>query len=104
MGEYVSNLEKWHISDYFATMVIKHSIIDVLRGAIPDQRDGFILSAKELLNSIEGRHKDKLVTFLITKLCYCGKGALSIHIKSMYDIVTKLKVLGKSISDDELVY
>jgi hypothetical protein len=103
MGEYVSNLEKWHISDYFATMVIKHSIIDVLRGAIPDQRDGFILSAKELLNSIEGRHKDKLVTFLMAKLCYNGKGALSVHIKSMYDIVTKLQALGKSISDGELV-
>jgi hypothetical protein len=104
--EYVSNLEKWQRSNYFAKMVIKHSIIDVLRGAFPDQGDGFILSAKELLNSIEGRHKDELVAFLMAKLLnsrYNDKGALSVHIKSMYDIATKLKALGKSISDGELV-
>jgi hypothetical protein len=78
-------------------MVIKHSIIDVLRGAFPDQGDGFILSAKELLNSIEGRHKDELVAFLMAKLInsrYNDKGVLSVHIKSMYDIATKLKHLG----------
>jgi hypothetical protein len=68
MREYVSDFKKWQRSDYFAKMVIKHSIIDVLRGAFPDQGDGFILSAKEVLNSIEGRHKDELVTFLMTKL------------------------------------
>jgi hypothetical protein len=106
MREYVSDFKKWQRSDYFAKMVIKHSIIDVLRGAFPDQGDGFILSAKEVLNSIEGRHKDELVTFLMTKLLnsrYNGKGALSVHIKSMYNIATKLKALGKSISYGELV-
>jgi hypothetical protein len=51
MREYVSSLEKWQRSGYFAKMVIKHSIIDVLRGAFPVQGDGFILSAKELLIS-----------------------------------------------------
>jgi hypothetical protein len=49
-------------------MVIKHSIIEVLRGEFPDQGDGFMLSAKELLHSIEGRNKDKLVAFLMEKL------------------------------------
>jgi hypothetical protein len=49
-------------------MVIKHSIIEVLRGAFPDQGNGFMLSAKELLNSIEGSNKDKLVAFLMAKL------------------------------------
>jgi hypothetical protein len=34
---------------------------------------------------------------------YNGKGALSVHIKSMYDIATKLKALGTSISYGELV-
>jgi hypothetical protein len=34
---------------------------------------------------------------------YNGKGALSIHIKSMYDIANKLEALGKSISDGKLV-
>jgi hypothetical protein len=68
MREYVSNLENWHISDYFATMFIKHSIIEVLRGAFPDQGNGFMLTAKELLNSIEGSNKDKLVAFLMAQL------------------------------------
>lgn len=84
-------------------MVIKHSIIEVLRGAFPDQGNGFMLSAKELLNSIEGSNKDKLVAFLMAKLWNNDKGALSVHIKSIYDIATKLKALGKSISDGELV-
>jgi hypothetical protein len=39
-------------------MVIKHSIIEVLRGAFPDQGNGFMLSTKELLNSIEESKKD----------------------------------------------
>jgi hypothetical protein len=56
--------------------------------------------------SIEGWHKHELIAFLRTKLLnsrYNGKGALSVHTKSMYDIDTKLKALGKSISNGELV-
>jgi hypothetical protein len=62
-----------------------------------------MLTAKELLNSIEGSNKDKLVAFLMAQLWNNDKGALSVHIKSIYDIATKLKALGKSISDGELV-
>jgi hypothetical protein len=39
-----------------------------LRGAFPDQRNGFMLSAKELLHSIEGSNNDKIVAFLMAKL------------------------------------
>ena len=107
MREYISNLESWERSDFFAKMVIKHSIIDDLREAFPEQEYGIELSAKEFLNSIEERHKDELVNFLMTKLLnsrYNGKGALSIHIRSMTNIATKLKALGKFISDCELVH
>jgi hypothetical protein len=68
MRKYVSNLEKLAHIRLLCNKVIKHSIIEVLRGAFPDQGNGFMLSAKELLNSIEGSNKDKLVAFLMEKL------------------------------------
>ena len=46
MRKYISNLESRERSDFFAKMVIKHSIINDLRGAFPEQEHGLELSAK----------------------------------------------------------
>ncbi|XP_034599450.1 uncharacterized protein [Setaria viridis] len=53
--EYNSNSENWERSDELAKMIVRHSIINALRGAFPIKEDARELSVKEFLNSIEGR-------------------------------------------------
>ena len=69
-------------------------------------KDDRELSVKEFLNSVEESYKVNYSNFLINKLStsrYDGHSGLSIHIKSMYNMVAELKALSRFISDDLLV-
>ena len=86
-------------------MVIRHTIIDALRGSFPTKINGKELTVKEFMYSIEERYKDELTNFLFIKLtssCFNDQGVLSVHIKSMLNLAEKLRVPGKHISSDQL--
>jgi len=107
LREYNSNSVKWERSNELANMVIRHTIIDALRGSFPTEINGKELSPKEFMYSIEEKYKDKLSKFLIEKLLtsrYNGQGALRAHIKNMFDTAKELEKLGIYTPSNMLTY
>ena len=108
---YNSNLEKWEKSNKMALMVLKATISNAIKEAIPDKKEnGEELTGKEFFASIEKNFKSSSKTYastLIMKMCtsrYDGKGGIREHIMSMCDMAAKLKVLDMAISEGFLVH
>ncbi|XP_075473302.1 uncharacterized protein LOC142504304 [Primulina tabacum] len=83
------SLEKWERSNRMSLMIMKHSIPDTIRGAIPEEND-----AKKLLTQIADR-------FAANEK---RKGIIREYIMEMSNLVTRLKAFKLELSEDIVVH
>ena len=100
-----ANLEKWKRSDRMSFMIMKHSIPDTIRDAMPEEEN-----AKSFLSQIAyrfaGSEKVQTSTILskLISMWYKGKGNIREYIMEMSNLVTRLRALKLELSDDILVH
>lgn len=86
--------EKWERSNRMSLMIIKHSISETIRGAMPEEEN-----AKKFLSQIADRfvasEKVEACTLLskLVTMRYNGKGNIRECIMEMSNIVAKMKAL-----------
>ena len=103
--EYNDKKALWEPSNRKCLMIIKSSIIESIRGAIPDSN-----SAKEYLSKVKDQFKGSSKIYastLIKRLVeekYNPTGSLREHIMKKCHMAAKLKSLKMEISDGFLVY
>lgn len=103
--EYDEAKAKWDISNRKCLMIIRSSIIDTIRGAIPDTQ-----TAREYLAKVEEQFKGSskvYATTLIKRLVgekYDASGSLREHIMKKCHMAAKLKTMEMEISDGFLVH
>ena len=104
-AEQRSTMEKWERSNRMNLMIMKHSIPEVIRGAIPEETQ-----AKAFLDQIANRFaaNEKVETSIIlsklVSMRYKGKENIMEYIMEMSNLVTRLKALKLELSEDILVY
>ncbi|KAH7864764.1 hypothetical protein Vadar_033519 [Vaccinium darrowii] len=104
-AEEKSIYEKWERSNRMSLMIIKHSISDTIRGAMPEEEN-----AKKFLSQIADRfvasEKVEACTLLskLVTMWYNGKGNIREYIMEMSNLVTKMKALKLEFSQEILVY
>ncbi|KAH7857196.1 hypothetical protein Vadar_010122 [Vaccinium darrowii] len=104
-AEEKSIYEKWERSNRMSLMIIKHSISDTIRGAMPEEEN-----AKKFLSQIADRfvasEKVEACTLLskLVTMRYNGKGNIREYIMEMSNLVTKMKALKLEFSQEILVY
>ena len=104
-AEQRSTMEKWEQSNRMNLMIMKHSILEAIRGAIPDET-----RAKTFLDQITNRFdaNEKVETnTILSKLVsmrYKGKENIREYIMEMSNLVTRLKALKLELSEDILVH
>ncbi|XP_020682407.1 uncharacterized protein LOC110099552 [Dendrobium catenatum] len=100
-----ANFEKWERSNRMSLMIMKHSILDIIRGAMPEEEN-----AKKFLSQIAdrfvGSEKVEISTILskLVSMRYKGKGNIREYIMKMFNLVTRLRALKLELSDDILVH
>ncbi|RVW30669.1 Retrovirus-related Pol polyprotein from transposon TNT 1-94 [Vitis vinifera] len=104
-AEQRSTMEKWERSNRMSLMIMKHSIPEAIRGAIPEETQ-----AKAFLDQIANRFaaNEKVETStILSKLVfmrYKGKENIREYIMEMSNLVTRLKALKLKLSEDILVH
>ncbi|RVW25195.1 Retrovirus-related Pol polyprotein from transposon TNT 1-94 [Vitis vinifera] len=104
-AEQRSTMEKWERSNYMSLMIMKHSIPEAIRGAIPEETQ-----AKAFLDQIANRFaaNEKVETnTILSKLVsmrYKGKENIREYIMEMSNLVMRLKALKLELSEDILVH
>ncbi|RVW21557.1 hypothetical protein CK203_109657 [Vitis vinifera] len=94
-----STMEKWERSNRMSLMIMKHSIPEAIRGAIPKETQ-----AKAFLDQIANRFaaNEKVETStILSKLVsmrYKGKENIREYIMEMSNLVTRLKALKLELS------
>ncbi|KAL6331379.1 hypothetical protein AAG906_011316 [Vitis piasezkii] len=102
-AEQRSAMEKWERSNRMSLMIMKHSIPEAIRGAIPEETQ-----AKAFLDQIANRFaaNEKVETStILSKLVsmrYKGKENIREYIMEMSNLVTRLKALKLELSEDIL--
>ncbi|KAF7152393.1 hypothetical protein RHSIM_Rhsim01G0098800 [Rhododendron simsii] len=97
--------EKWERSNRMSLMIIKHSISETIRGAMPEEEN-----AKKFLSQIADRfvasEKVEACTLLskLVTMRYNGKGNIREYIMEMSNIVAKMKALKLQFFEDILVF
>ena len=100
MRGYEIEKAKWDISNRKCLMIIKSSIIEGIRGAMPDSE-----VAKDYFSKIEDQFKGSSKVYastLIKRLVndkYDGTGSIREHIMKMSNMAAKLKKMEMEISD-----
>ncbi|RVX00833.1 hypothetical protein CK203_026399 [Vitis vinifera] len=100
-----SIMEKWERSNRMSLMIMKHSIPEAIRGAIPEET-----RAKAFLDQIANRFaaNEKVETnTILSKLVsmrYKWKENIREHIMEMSNLVTRLKALKLELSEDILMH
>ncbi|RVW88542.1 Retrovirus-related Pol polyprotein from transposon TNT 1-94 [Vitis vinifera] len=100
-----STMEKWERSNRMSLMIMKHSIPETIRGAIPEETQ-----AKAFLDQIENRFAANEKVETNTILCklvsmrYKEKENIREYIMEMSNLVTRLKALKLELSEDILVH
>ncbi|KAL6322023.1 hypothetical protein AAG906_003165 [Vitis piasezkii] len=100
-----SIMEKWERSNRMSLMIMKHSIPEAIRGAIPEET-----RAKAFLDQIANRFaaNEKVETnTILSKLVsmrYKGKENIREYIMEMSNLVTRLKALKLELSEDILMH
>ena len=100
-----ANYEKWERSNRISLMIMKHTIPDSIRGAMPKEEN-----AKRFLSQIAdqfvGSEKVETSTLLskLVSMWYAGKGNVREYIMEMSNLVTRLRALRLELSDDILVH
>ncbi|RVW62736.1 Retrovirus-related Pol polyprotein from transposon TNT 1-94 [Vitis vinifera] len=98
-------MEKWERSNGMSLMIMKHSIPEAIRGAIPEES-----RAKTFLDQIVNRFaaNEKVETnSILSKLVsmrYKRKENIKEYTMEMFNLVTRLKALKLELSEDILVH
>ncbi|XP_034686757.1 keratin, type I cytoskeletal 9-like [Vitis riparia] len=98
-------MEKWELSNRMSLMIMKHSILEAIRGAIPKES-----RAKTFLDQIANRFaaNEKVETSTIlnklVSMRYKGKENIKEYIMEMSNLVARLKALKLELSENILVY
>ncbi|RVW59316.1 hypothetical protein CK203_091086 [Vitis vinifera] len=104
-AEQRSTMEKWERSNRMSLMIMKHSIPEAIRGAIPEETQ-----AKAFLDQIANRFAANEKVETNTILCklvfmrYKGKENIREYIMEMSNLVTRLKALKLELLEDILVH
>ncbi|RVX10077.1 Retrovirus-related Pol polyprotein from transposon TNT 1-94 [Vitis vinifera] len=104
-AEQRSTMEKWERSNRMSLMIMKHSIPEAIRGAIPEETQ-----AKAFLDQIANRftanEKVEISTILskLVSMRYKGKENIREYIMEMSNLVTRLKALKLELSEDILMH
>ncbi|XP_059595546.1 uncharacterized protein LOC132254270 [Vitis vinifera] len=104
-AEQRATMEKWEQSNRMSLMIMKHSIPEAIRGAIPEETQ-----AKTFLDQIANRfiENEKVETSTIfSKLVfmrYKEKENIREYIMEMSNLVTRLKALNLELLEDILVH
>ncbi|RVW13644.1 Retrovirus-related Pol polyprotein from transposon TNT 1-94 [Vitis vinifera] len=100
-----SIIEKWERSNLMSLMIMKHSIPEAIKGAIPKET-----RAKAFLDQTANRfaaNKKVETSTILSKLVsirYKGKKNIREYIMEMSNLVTRLKTLKLEFSEDILVH
>jgi len=105
-SQYLANSEKWERSNRLSGQIMKNSISEGIRGAIPDNEN-----AKSYLESVEEHYKGTSKFYaatLMQKLHNArydlSKGSVREHIMQIIDAGTQLKKMKAGMDDDFLVH
>jgi hypothetical protein len=96
---------KWDASNHKCLMVIKNSIMEAIRGAIPNCE-----TAKKYLKKVESQftgslktHASTIIKRLVTKK-YSFSSGMREHILKMSNMASKLKPMGMRLKDELLIH
>ncbi|KAK4488227.1 hypothetical protein RD792_003973 [Penstemon davidsonii] len=97
--------EKWERSNRMSLMIMKLSIPESIRGAIPDEGDAKTF-LKEIADRFTANEKVETSTVLskLVSMRYKGKGNIREYIMEVSNLVTRLRALKLEVSDDILVH
>ena len=98
-------MEKWEQSNRMSLMIIKHSIPEAIRGAIPEETRAKIF-LDQIANRFTANEKVKTNTILskLVSMRYKGKENIREYIMEMSNLVTRLKALKLELSKDILMH
>ena len=100
----VKNFEQWERYNRMSLMIIKHSIPETIRGAVPevDNAKAFLDAIVECFQKNEKAETSTMLSNLLA-MHYKGKGNIMEYIMQMSNLASKLKALKLELSDDLLV-
>ena len=102
--EQMANFEKWEHSNHMSLIIMKHSILDTIRGAMSEEEN-----AKSFLSQIADQFvgsekvETSTILFKLVSMQYKDKGNIKEYIMEMSNLVTRLRALKLELSDDILV-
>ncbi|XP_073042016.1 uncharacterized protein [Primulina eburnea] len=99
------SLEKWERSNRISLMIMKHSITDTIRGAIPEENDAkkFFTQIADHFTTNENVETSTILTKLVS-MRYKEKGNIKEYIIEMSNLVTRLKAFKLELSEDIVVH
>jgi len=103
--EYIEEAAKWDWSNRISQLVIKHTMSEGIKGAIPEKA-----TAKEFLASIEDHLKGSSKVYATTLMDYLlsakynGSGNIREHVMKIINIAARLKTLDMPIYDGFVVH
>ena len=102
--EQMANFEKWEHSNRMSLIIMKHSILDTIRGAMPEEENGKSFLS-QIADQFVGSEKVETSTILfkLVSMQYKDKGNIKEYIMEMSNLVTRLRALKLELSDDILV-
>ena len=100
-----ANYERLEHSNSMSLMIMKHSILDTIRGAIPEEENAekFFSQMVYQFSSNEKVETSTILSKLIS-MRYKGKGNIGEYTIEMSNLVTRLRALKLELSDDILMY
>nr|CAN76378.1 hypothetical protein VITISV_003758 [Vitis vinifera] len=102
--EQMANFEKWEHSNHMSLIIMKHSILDTIRGAMSEEEN-----AKSFLSQIADQFvgsekvETSTILFKLVSMQYKDKGNIKEYIMEMSNLVTRLRALKLELCDDILV-
>ena len=100
-----ANFEKWEHSNHMSLIIMKHSILDTIRGAMSEEEN-----AKSFLSQIVDQFvgSEKVETNIIlskfVSMWYKGKWNIKEYIMETSNLITQLRALKLELSNDILVH
>ncbi|XP_034686685.1 uncharacterized protein LOC117915232 [Vitis riparia] len=98
-------MEKWERSNHMSLMIMKHSILEAIKGAIPEETRAKTF-LDQIANQFVANEKVETNTILskLVSMRYKGKENIREYIMEMSNLVTKIKALKLELSQDILMH
>ncbi|XP_062208765.1 uncharacterized protein LOC133910267 [Phragmites australis] len=98
--------EKWERSNRMSLMIMRNSISDAIRGAIPNSEKAktYLASVEEQFKGTSKVYASTLIQKLLNTKYNYGSGGIREHIMMMTDMAAKLKGMDMEISEGFLVH